>query len=328
MQVPSDIDETKGGFRQLYLNQDEGRVRAPLRVVALLISLLLAGLAYGVIAGAIEEATDPGAFVGILLSQVGLAIVLLLTILYVVVFIDRRSVADIGLQTNGRWWQELAFGFSLGAGMAAVVVLVPFLADAATITETMVTRDGHLATGLSLAAGLVLGFVMLGLLALFEELLFRGYLLVNTAEGMRGPLGERRAVLFALGLTSVLFALGHAINPNATLGSTLVILLFGLLLGGAYVYTDRLAIPIGLHWSWNFTIAQVFGLPISGLTAGTTLAVVEFDLGTAVTGGDFGPEGGLVAGLALLVGVFAVWLWLRVHGATELRESIAVPAGR
>ena len=41
----------------------------------------------------------------------------------------------------------------------------------------------------------------------------------------------------------------------------------GLLLGGAYMLTRSLWLPIGLHAAWNFTQGSIFDVPVSGAAA-------------------------------------------------------------
>ena len=99
-----------------------------------------------------------------------------------------------------------------------------------------------------------------------EETVFRGYQLKNAAEGLNyASLGPRGAILPAWVLSSVFFAVLHADNPNATPVSTLNIALAGLMLGFGYVLTGELAIPIGLHITWNFFQGAVYGFPVQRL---------------------------------------------------------------
>ena len=91
-----------------------------------------------------------------------------------------------------------------------------------------------------------------------EELLFRG-ILFRWIEEFGGSWA-------ALMVTSVLFGLAHVINPNATWFSSFAIAVeAGVLLGGAYMLTRSLWMPMGLHAAWNFTQGDIFDVPVSGI---------------------------------------------------------------
>jgi uncharacterized protein len=159
-----------------------------------------------------------------------------------------------------------------------------------------------------------------------EETVFRGYQLKNAAEGLNYPsLGPRGAILLAWVLSSAFFAVVHADNPNATLVSTLNIVLAGLMLGFGYVLSGELAIPIGLHITWNFFQGTVYGFPVSGLGAfGPTLLTTEQGGPELWTGGSFGPEGGLLVPAVMLLGMCLVALWTRLRtGKISLHTPIA-----
>lgn len=59
-------------------------------------------------------------------------------------------------------------------------------------------------------------------------------------------------------------------NPNSSLASTLSITLAGIMLGLGYVLSGDLAIPTGIHISWNFAQGGLFGFSVSGLDFGTS----------------------------------------------------------
>jgi membrane protease YdiL (CAAX protease family) len=133
-----------------------------------------------------------------------------------------------------------------------------------------------------------------------EELLSRGYLLQNIADGISLPGGVI--------LSSAVFSLLHIFNPGANWASIVGVFLAGLFFTYAYVRTRQLWLPIGLHVGWNFFEGVAFGFPVSGLDiyALTRITVHGPELWT---GGVFGPEAGLIVLPALLVGGFLIYLY-------------------
>jgi uncharacterized protein len=119
------------------------------------------------------------------------------------------------------------------------------------------------------------------------------------------------AVLLSYLLTSLFFGFLHANNANATLVSSLDLTLFGLFVGLGLILTGELAIPIGVHVAWNFAQGYVFGFPVSGFDGHLSLIATQQSGPTLWTGGAFGPEGGLIGILAVLLGMLLVYGWVR-----------------
>jgi hypothetical protein len=91
-------------------------------------------------------------------------------------------------------------------------------------------------------------------------------------------------------------------------GAIVNIFLAGVLLSLAYVRTRSLWFATGLHAGWNWTMASLFGFPVSGLSIVDTPLYDARETGADWwTGGAFGPEAGLAGTLAVLAGV--LWLW-------------------
>jgi hypothetical protein len=85
---------------------------------------------------------------------------------------------------------------------------------------------------------------------------------------------------------------------------------FGLL-GLGYVLTGELVLPIGVHVAWNFFEGNLYGFPISGSM--TSILAINQHGPDTVTGGAFGPEGGLLGVGAILLGILATVAWARYH---------------
>jgi phosphoglycolate phosphatase len=136
-------------------------------------------------------------------------------------------------------------------------------------------------------------------------------LIKNLSEGLTGKVIQpRTAIILATLVSSLFFGMLHSINPNASPLGVLNICLAGFLLSAGYLYTGQLALPIGLHISWNFFLGSVFGFPVSGTLwqSGAVIRILQ-DGPERWTGGAFGPEGGLLGSLTILLGIGVIWFW-------------------
>jgi hypothetical protein len=136
--------------------------------------------------------------------------------------------------------------------------------------------------------------------ALWEELAFRGYLYAVAEEAT--PAGQGR--LLARSASSVAFGLVHLMNPGAGVRTTLIVMLAGWCL---CVVRERVGLPAAFtaHLAWNWVMAAVLHVPVSGLPFATPGYRAVVDGPAWLTGGSWGPEGGVVA--ALVLGGAAVW---------------------
>ena len=236
-------------------------------------------------------------------------------------FLDRRPISDLGLQFTPHWWRDLGYGLFLGAFLMLIIFLVELALGWVTVEEILFTSRSvpfGLAIFWPLAQFLVVG--------VYEELVSRGYQLKNMAEGFSfSPLGRKRGILLAWLISSGIFGLLHAFNPNATTISTVNLFLAGLFLGLPFILTDQLAIPIGIHITWNFFQGNVFGFPVSGTSANETTFIAVHQGGPELwTGGAFGPEAGLLGIAAIIIGsLLVVWWVKRTRGATGLALAVA-----
>lgn len=254
-------------------------------------------------------------------NAVGVLVVATLSLFIAGLVLDRRPFRDFGFHFGGRWWRDLAFGLALGAGLMALVFLVEMAAGWITVEGFATTiREGDIF--LLGVFGALVTFVCVGI---YEEMLSRGYQLRNVAEGIGCRWWTPRVAL-ALGwvLSSAFFGLLHAGNPNATPTSTAFLMAAGLFLGLGFVLTGELAIPIGIHITWNFFQGPIFGFPVSGTTSAARLFGTRQLGPDAITGGAFGPEGGLIGLAAIALGSGLIVWWIRrTRGAAALNEDLA-----
>lgn len=219
---------------------------------------------------------------------------ILLALVFGGVALSRRRRGEIRLGFSLDWKALAEFGVGLGIGALAMAGVFGVEWGLDLIRVTQVQPEG---------INLLGALVTLAALAWLEELLFR-VLMLN------GLLALIHRAWIAVVVTAVAFGLGHADNPNATALSALSNALGGVMYALAYLGTGRIWMPWGLHLAWNYVQGPVFGFPISGTTNYSRGLIAQDLAGSALlTGGDYGPEGGLI-GIGfrfLVIGLVVAW---------------------
>jgi membrane protease YdiL (CAAX protease family) len=197
----------------------------------------------------------------------------------------------------------MARGGAIGLLMAAVALAAAMTGGSARLSIT----------GESLAAYGASAVPLLGLLlvaALAEELLFRGYPLARLSI----TFGKVPA---SLGLAA-LFALAHLGNPATSAIGLVNIGLASLVLSAAFFTPGGLPAAWGLHLGWNAGLGLGADAPVSGVQLG--LPTLEFASGEPswLTGGNFGPEGGIVSSLVMA----GALMWLIRNNSRLIQERV------
>lgn len=200
-------------------------------------------------------------------------------------------------------WTEVGrsgTGFGSGLGIGALAATLAMALGLVAARAAWSGDDGSLLdwTGNTLAtAG------ALALPALSEEIWFRGVPLVLFAA----VLGRWPAIL----LTAVLFAVSHAGNPEVTPLALANIALAGVFLAMAFYAPGGIWTAWGAHLGWNMALAAL-GAPVSGLPFPDAPFLDYHPGGPAwLSGGSFGPEGGLLASATLIGATAAMLRWSR-----------------
>src|SRR5262245_11181632 len=187
---------------------------------------------------------------------------------------------SLGLSPHRGWFRHFLVGSALGVTSLTIAVVI---ATSAGGLKFVTTPEDLIP---AVVKTLIFSATIFVIAALAEEALFRGYPLQTLARAHLAWLG--------LLLTSVPFALANLGNPNAQILSDLNTGLAGIWLGVAYLRSRSLWFPLGVHWSWNWALGSLFGLPVSGITNLAPNPLLRgTDLGPAwITGGNYGIEGG------------------------------------
>lgn len=299
-------------IRRLLWNAEERRPRALWRL--LLSTVLLVGFVFAVSVTVFRfrpASPPPLVRVGFVAAQ-GLTFVAAVYVAGRV--LDRRRFSDFGFRLDTDWWVDFGFGLALGAGLMTAIFLVELAAGWVRVT-------GWFQPPRTFLPNAALVFALFLSVGVYEELVARGYVLTNVAEGLSGYLSSRGSAAVAVVVSSAVFGGAHASNPNATLVSTLAVSFAGVMLASGYVLTGELSVPVGLHVTWNVFQGVVYGFPVSGMRVDAAVVAVEQGGPSVVTGGQFGPEAGLLGIAAILVGTAATVAWVRYRYGPE---SLAV----
>ncbi|MGH7469296.1 MAG: lysostaphin resistance A-like protein [Longimicrobiales bacterium] len=212
-------------------------------------------------------------------------------------WLDHRPPADLGFPLQSAAFRQFGWGFIIGcAALTLAAVLIALSGWLAFRTD-----DGTAAHWVAIMAR---DFGLLGVAAAAEEAVFRGYPFQVLARAAGAPM----AVLLGSGL----FTWAHAQNPNVSTFALINIFLAGVWLATAFLVTRSLWFATALHLGWNWSMASLLDLPVSGLEMfDTPLYEPVLSGPTWFTGGAFGPEGGLTGTVALGAGLAAVWAYSR-----------------
>ena len=202
--------------------------------------------------------------------------------------LKRLELSPEDLRWSGVGSIPRGFGIGLLYGaVPAIGVLVGSVAVGARWVPDQGTLAAWMASGGAIGATLAPA-------ALAEEVLFRGVPLVLIAA----VLGRGSAVV----LVAALFGSAHFLNPNVTGLGVANVALAGVLLGTVFYGVGGIWSAFGAHLGWNATLASS-GAAVSGVPF--DVPFLDYQVGGPgwLTGGAFGPEGGVMATAMLAVAV-------------------------
>lgn len=225
---------------------------------------------------------------------------ILIVVAYILLYraYESRKVTELSTRQLGR---NLGIGLALGAGLLSLVMLIMYLAGSMTILGLNPASYMLAALALSISSGVV------------EEILFRGVVFRIMEEWL--------GTYWSLVISGIIFGLIHMDNKDSTTTGIAVVVLAGMLLAAAYMYTRSLWLVIAFHFSWNFAQGGIFGAKVSGLEMSDGgLLNTRFSGEELITGGNFGPEASIQAVIFLLV-TFLAFMLINKHNGQILLPS-------
>jgi hypothetical protein len=220
-----------------------------------------------------------------------------------------HPLKEQGLPRRVGWSAEAGLGLAVGWALAVACVLPMVVGGGIAIVLIL----GHSAWGWLLADA-----VFFALVALAEEIAFRGYGFQRFEQSV-GQLGA------ALGYAAF-YAIMQALQPGSSHSSVAVSIVLSLVLSTAYLRTRALWLSWGINFAWKASRALIFGLAISGDNSHSPV-VQGNPMGQFwLTGGGFGLDGSWMAFVVLLAALPVIY---RLTRELDYRWNapVIVPAG-
>ena len=211
-------------------------------------------------------------------------------------FIDKQDFVDLGFQIKKRL-NDFTLGILIGFFIMFSAFLILLLLGEITYEGYNINFNN-----------IVISILLFTGVSIFEEVIFRGYMLKNLLESFNP--------YFALFISSIFFSLIHGSNPNVTILGLSNIFLAGIFLGASYVFTKNLWFPIALHFSWNF-FQSMFGFRVSGMDF---YSIIDFNIleNNSLNGGEFGFESSILSLFIITVTTIFIWKYFK---SSELKNK-------
>jgi len=257
-------------------------------VLSFFAMLLFTGLMTLLFIRGIPENTDTY----ILVTQTCFIFSILFTLL-IVTKVEKRNLRGMGFSRE-KVLSYIVKGFCLGFVMFLIVTVIGTLVG-------LYKFDYLNFSTWYLAIPYLLTFIIQ---SFAEEIYTRGWVI---------PLFSRNhSVIVAIGISVLLFVVGHAGNIGFNVGSIINLVLVSVLLAFMLLKFDNIWICGGVHSAWNFTQGYLLGFNVSGIN---TSSLFNFSQTTnnIISGGAFGPESGLIVSFVLLlviIFVYKIWFSL------------------
>ena len=172
--------------------------------------------------------------------KVAIAVTSLMVYCGLVAAFERRPIGELALRKSA---PELIAGLLIGLGLMASACGI--LAALGEVTQARAAPEVFWPS-------VCLSIVTAASASISEEIFFRGVLFRIFQQGI-GTAG-------ALALSALLFGLLHAMNSGVSITHALFIAAeAGFPLAMAYAATQRLWLPIGLHFGWDAAYGRIFG---------------------------------------------------------------------
>lgn len=287
-------------MKHIFINSNTGIIRAGWRILIFFLLFIILNLTLTFVVREILGALKGGGLLWFVLLGISATLAAYISRKY----IDKESLTSLGLKFNKLALLDVFLGVIVSALIMAGMYFTLLYAGLIKFEGFSWWKENNGdqvifdSTSTLIMLSMILQFVIV---AWWEEIAFRGIILQNISKG----LGLKWGVV----ISTVLFGLIHSGNKDATILSTILIMLITLQLVFAYLKTGQLWLPIGLHLGWNFFQASIFGFASSGNVSPTLIS--QSPIGPDwLSGGNFGAENSVLIVPFTLISLFVIQYWV------------------
>ncbi|MDU2993185.1 MAG: type II CAAX endopeptidase family protein [Clostridium sp.] len=265
---------------------EEGEVRSGWKILILfLVEYILLFIMANIIGSlvVISRSIRENIYIILMFSQ---EIVLILTPILSWKVLFKKDLSLIGLKAlNKKEVKNLILGSVMGIAAITLAFILIIISKSGVLVNSLLEPRFSLS--------LVVYFILFIFVGFAEELLSRGYIIGAMEVSSNNK-------WFAVMVSAVIFSLMHYGNNGFSLIPFLNIFLVGILFGFMYVKTKSIWLSTGFHITWNFFQGCIYGMPVSGITT-PKLYEMTFVGNSILNGGTFGPEGGLIVTMVIIL---------------------------
>ncbi|MDR3597894.1 type II CAAX endopeptidase family protein [Clostridium sp.] len=239
-----------------------------------------------------EQFSGMSHFPGICLYLIQCITLIFLVVLFWKLW-DKGKIRDIGLTNIKSSWIQLCTGLFIGAISFTTVAIILISTKSVELVNNFSKPN--------FSGSLIIQLIIFIFVGINEELFSRGYCMT--------VLKQTKMSWAPIVVSSIIFALMHSLNSGISLFAYINLFLFGITMGYIFIKTKNIWMCIGYHITWNYFQGDVFGFLVSG-NATDSIYTVRTISPNIINGGSFGPEGGIVVTILLLLTIFLVYKFL------------------
>ena len=215
----------------------------------------------------------------------------------IVKYKEKRSISSIGFKFNKSTLYEYLSGFLIGILLIEIIAIL-----------IVITGNGSFEFNKNIDLSFVgpFIFVIIGwcIQGASEEIMMRGH--------MMPVLSNKFGPIIGIIISSSYFGALHLLNDGISVLAIVNLILFGIFASVFAIYKRSLWGVCAIHSAWNFAQGNLFGFLVSGIEAkGGQIITTKISEGNIINGGNFGPEGGLITSLILILAILLVLYLLK-----------------